>query len=143
MQTRKGAGDAVYVYELQAGSWTEAAVLRSPSPTGLDGNGGAFGLNLDLAGDTLVVGESELTSSSGSNPDRGAAYIFRREDDAWGTDPIQSLAASEGSASDAFGARVAIDDMTVVVGAFLDDTANGTNSGSAYVFNVTPDDGII
>ena len=47
------------------------------------------------------------------------------------------LTASDGAAVDWFGISVAIAGDTIVVGAYGDDTDNGTNSGSAYVFTRT------
>jgi len=44
------------------------------------------------------------------------------------------LMASDGAADDLFGSSVAISGDTIVVGAREDDTENGTNSGSAYVY---------
>ena len=54
------------------------------------------------------------------------------------------LTASDAAAGDQFGLSVSIDGDTAVVGAFLDDDA-GTNSGSAYVFELgelTPQEAI-
>ena len=47
---------------------------------------------------------------------------------------VAHLFASDGAASDIFGVSVAISGDTAVVGAGDDDTAGGTNAGSAYVF---------
>ena len=44
------------------------------------------------------------------------------------------LTASDGLRGDEFGISVAVDGDTAVIGAYLDDTTNGDNSGSAYVF---------
>ena len=44
------------------------------------------------------------------------------------------LTAPSGSASDEFGVSVALDNNTALVGSYLDDD-NGTDSGSAYLFN--------
>ena len=44
------------------------------------------------------------------------------------------LTASDGATSDLFGASVAVDGETVVVGAFNDDFGSGPGQGSAYVF---------
>ena len=47
------------------------------------------------------------------------------------------LTASDGAATDYFGISVSIDGDTAVIGAYLDDD-NGYNSGSAYIFPLTP-----
>ena len=44
------------------------------------------------------------------------------------------LTASDGAATDYFGRSVSVSGDTAVVGAHYDDTAGGTNAGSAYVF---------
>ena len=52
-------------------------------------------------------------------------------------DPIfedARLTASDGATNDFFGASVAVDGDTVVVGAFNDDVGSGPGQGSAYVF---------
>ena len=50
---------------------------------------------------------------------------------------VPKLLASDGAASDQFGQSVAVSGDTVVVGAFFDDD-QGTDSGSAYVFELGP-----
>ena len=49
---------------------------------------------------------------------------------------IQKIAPSDGAQSDWFGASVAMDGNLAVIGSYLDDD-NGTDSGSAYVFDIT------
>ena len=90
-------------------------------------NGGVspdqFGASVDIAGDVVVVGAPQDESSV------GAAYIFGRDvggNDNWGL--IKMI--SEGSGNADFGASVAIDGSTLVVGAPFQDNAVGT----AYIF---------
>jgi uncharacterized repeat protein (TIGR01451 family) len=64
--------------------------------------------------------------------DRGAAYPLT-------IDPLvvteqAHLFASDGEAGDSFGISVALAGDTALVGAFGDDTAGGSDAGSAYVF---------
>ena len=70
-------------------------------------------------------GDDELGSTS------GAAYVFVRSGDTWNQQA--KLLAADGQSSDKFGASVAIDRDTVVVGSAFDDDF-GSSSGSAYVF---------
>ena len=73
--------------------------------------------------------------------DSGSAYIFERPGTGWaGTIyEVAKLLASDGAADDQLGTSVSISRDTVAVGTPLDDD-NGTNSGSAYVFE-KPGDG--
>ncbi len=65
-------------------------------------------------------------------------------------DQLFKLLPDDGAAIDQFGYGVAISGITAIVGAGADDNENGTNSGSAYLFDTTtgaqiakllPDDG--
>ena len=62
----------------------------------------------------------------------GAAYVFFRADGDWA--PRAKLVPSDGAAYDEFGWSVAIDGLTVVVGAWLANGPLGSNQGAAYVF---------
>ena len=55
-----------------------------------------------------------------------------------GTTENVKITASDGAASDSFGRSVAVGSGRIVVGAYQDDD-NGTNSGSAYIFNLPED----
>ena len=48
------------------------------------------------------------------------------------------LGASDGADQDVFGTAVAVDDWTVLVGAYMDDTAAGANTGAAYIYTPEP-----
>ena len=86
-----------------------------------------------IAGDTIVVGASDDDNDNGTNS--GSAYVFTRTGTTW-TEQAK-LTASDGAAVDYFGRSVAIAGDTIVVGAYLMMTDNGTSSGSAYVFTRT------
>ena len=62
----------------------------------------------------------------------GSAYVFVRNGTSWSEQA--HLFASDGASGDNFGVSIAISGDTIVVGAIFDDTAGGTNAGSAYVF---------
>ncbi|MFC1919997.1 hypothetical protein ACFLWX_04320 [Chloroflexota bacterium] len=90
-----------------------------------------------VSGDTIVVGALSITN------DRGAAYVFERNQGEVGnwvkvkklTSPAK-LFLSDGvtsSANDLFGAFVSISGDTIVVSAHCDDD-KGECSGAAYVF---------
>ena len=93
-----------------------------------DGSGfDHFGNSVAVDGDTVVVG---ARFGDGVSTDTGSAYVFRWNGTDWAE---HKLTASDGAGSDWFGASVAVDGDTVVVGAYLDDD-DGSSSGSAYVF---------
>jgi hypothetical protein len=63
--------------------------------------------------------------------------VFEKSDDgAWAQ--AAKLVAADGAMNDKFGKSVSVSGSTIVVGAFLDDD-NGSNSGSAYVFEKSDD----
>ncbi len=90
--------------------------------------GSAFGWDVDISGDTLVVGAPWYSS------DRGAAYVFVRSGASWVHQA--TLQAPAPAAGDEFGYSVAIDGDIIVVGAPWDVGAHGM-SGSAYAFRRT------
>ncbi len=109
-------------------------------------NGGAdfdnFGVSVAISGTTAVVG---AWHDNDNGPYSGSAYLF----DTTTGRQIAKLLATDGAAVDEFGFSVAISGATAIVGAILDDD-NGTESGSAYLFDTTtgrqlfkllPDDG--
>ncbi|CAL6361960.1 unnamed protein product [Bathycoccus prasinos] len=94
-----------------------------------------FGYSVAISDGTIVVGaiwDDDKGSSSGS------AYVFEKSDssDATSWTQVKKLTADDGAASDGFGVSVAISDGTIVVGAYFDDD-KGSNSGSAYVFEMS------
>jgi hypothetical protein len=93
-------------------------------------NGAAFhnfGKSVAISGATVVVG----SSGGGPNGNQGAAYVFVRNGTSWYQQAI--LTASDGADGAGFGASVAIDGNTAVVGAPGALGPNG-NQGAAYVF---------
>ncbi len=101
-----------------------------------------FGVSVAISGTTCIVG-ARNHDDNGTNS--GAAYLF---DTTMGRQ-IAKLLASDGAAFDWFGQSVAVSGATAIVGALFDGD-NGTESGSAYLFDATtgaqiakllPDDG--
>ena len=92
------------------------------------GAGAQYGYSVAIDGSTMVVGaRHDGTTASQA----GAAFVYVRSGSTWTQQAI--LLASDGNTSDEFGAAVAINGDTIVVGAYRDDAAFA-NSGSAYVF---------
>lgn len=139
---------AAYVFVYSAGAWSQQAYIKASNT----GAGDQFGSSVAISGDTLVVGAwQERSNATGVNGDEannsrsgaGAVYVFVRNGETWTQQAY--LKASNTSTSDFFGASVAIDGESVVVGAFGEDSnATGVNgdqsdnsitlSGAAYVF---------
>lgn len=126
---------AAYIFERNAGgpdNWGEVAKLIASDSEADDWLGGW----VDINGDTVVV---STTFDNVGGTDSGSAYIFNRNTggaDNWGE--VTKLTASDGVDQDWFGFTAEVSGDTVVIGAPLDDD-NNTDSGSVYVFNLSPD----
>ncbi|MEM7532242.1 MAG: hypothetical protein AAF639_08700 [Chloroflexota bacterium] len=109
-------GGNAYVFKhVGGGHWQEVAKIR--------------GQSVAIDGDIIVTGQPYENGT-------GAAYVYARNyggADQWGQ--IATLTASDAVMGDwdEFGKAVDISGDTIVVGAHYDDP-NGSNSGSAYVF---------
>ncbi len=88
-----------------------------------------FGTSVAVSGNMAVVG---ACGNDGNGTHSGSAYLF---DTTTGLQ-VTKLLPNDGATGDHFGWSVAISGTTAVVGAYLDDD-NGTNSGSAYLFDTT------
>jgi hypothetical protein len=91
-----------------------------------------FGAAVATSRDTAVIGALNDNNEHGVNA--GSAYVFVRNPVTEQWTQSQRLSAADGTASDYFGNAVAIDNDTIVVGAYLD---GASSSGSAYVFRRT------
>ncbi len=87
---------------------------------------GTFGQAVAVSGNLAVIG----TDSQDNGPASGSAYVF----DVNTGQRVAKLLPGDGAAGDQFGAAVAIDGNTVLVGAPYDDDF-GPGSGSVYVFD--------
>jgi esterase/lipase superfamily enzyme len=88
-----------------------------------------FGESVAISGNYAIVGTRY--DDDGGN-ESGSAYIFNVTTG----EQLHKLTASDAYANDYFGFSVAISGNYAIVGAYQDDD-NGTDSGSAYIFNVT------
>ncbi len=118
---------AVYLFDRDQGgadNWGQIAKLTASDANDND----LFGLSVAISGDTVLVGALFDDDAAGS------AYRFERNEggaNSWGE--FQKFTASEAEAGDRFGASVAINGVTAVVGVPFDDDKRPF-SGSAYVF---------
>ncbi len=88
-----------------------------------------FGVSIAIDNGVVAVGAHFHVHNG---PDSGSAYLFNASTGA----QIVELLPSDAEADDRFGVSIAIDNGVVAVGAWLDDD-NGTDSGSAYLFNAS------
>lgn len=90
-----------------------------------------FGSTLSLDGDVAIIGAYGNDDSGESS---GSAYVF----DLAGRQELRKLTALDAAAGDEFGWSVAMSGNLAVIGAPFDDDAGvGSDSGSAYLFNVS------
>ena len=88
------------------------------------------GIRLDPPVAPTPSGPSKFVVGAIGDNSQGAVYVYNTD----GTGE-QKITASDGADNDRFGDSVAATDNHIVVGAYLDDDS-GSNSGSAYVYNL-------
>lgn len=123
-QTDQGAA---YVFVRNGSTWTQQAKLFDPQGAALD----HFGTAVALSGDTALIGAPQ------GDGGKGAAYVFVRNGTAqsatWTRQ--QKLTATDGFTGAQFGAAVALDGHTALIGAYEQAIApTNAVSGAAYVF---------
>jgi len=92
--------------------------------------GDEFGISVAVCGNTVVVGASELNSST-----LGAAYVFVEGTGGWSSmTQTAILTASDATSGELFGSFVACDGNTVVVGAPHATVGANSYQGEAYIF---------
>ncbi len=121
---------AAFVFERNTGgldAWNLVATLTASDGAAYD----AFGISVDVDGDTVVVGACRCGSIHASGA--GAAYVFRRNAggaDSW--EQVKILTPSDTATYDSFGGAgcVAVDGDRIAVGA----PGMTSNQGAAYLF---------
>ena len=111
---------SAYLFDVTSGN--QLAKL-TPSDTTA---GDRFGASVAISGNTALVGAYVNDDGAGS------AYLF----DITTGNQIAKITATDAVSGDQFGVSVAISGNTALVGAYADDDG-GSNSGSAYLFDVT------
>ncbi|MEZ5470283.1 MAG: hypothetical protein R3E90_00745 [Marinicella sp.] len=124
-----GSG-AVLVWEFDGINWQQVAMLQV---LGVD-DYIEFGISVSLSGDRALIG-APYDNENGERS--GAAYVFDFNGNNW----IQSakLTATDAEAYDYFGSSVSLSEDRALVGFHFDDS-NGSDSGSAYVFEYNGND---
>ena len=125
-----GSGSAyLYQYNPNTGLWDETKITAGDAAAG-----DRFGYSVAISGNNALVG-AYLDDDNGSNS--GSAYLYQYNPDTNAWDETK-ITASDGASPDNFGYSVAISGNNALVGAYLDDD-NGSNSGSAYLYQYNPD----
>ena len=118
--------DAAYVHE--SFSTVGVGTTENMKITASDGAASdRFGWSVAVGSGRIVVG-AYLDDDNGSAS--GSAYIYDLDGN-----QLAKITASDGAADDYFGISVAVGSGRIVVGALFDDD-NGTDSGSAYIFDL-------
>lgn len=119
---------AVYVYSNRYAYYYEPKQrLTASDGAGGDRFGGALAID-----DTVIVIGSPL-DDIGASPDQGSAYIFGSSGGGWVEQA--HLIAADGESDDYYGASVAVDRNTIVIGApGGNQGANFLTVGAAYVY---------
>jgi hypothetical protein len=112
---------AAYVFTRAGTTWTQQTRLATTDAAVINDN---FGSSAAVAGDTAIVG------AVGKESFRGAAYVFTRTGTVW--TQTAKLTASSPADGDRFGASIALDGDTAVVGA-----SNRNSRGAIFVFQRT------
>ena len=107
--------------------------LDNPNPFGT-GDNDLFGNKIGISDTHAIVG-TYLEDELGANQS-GKAYIYNLATGAL-VHTLDNPNAYSIPTSDYFGISVDIDGNNAIVGAYLEDEAGVTNSGKAYIFNVT------
>jgi FG-GAP repeat len=135
-----------YVFQLSGGTWSGPTVLSAADATSF----AQFGNGVSVSGNSIAVAAN---AGAGATAFSGAAYVFVNDNGVWRQKA--KLFANDGMDFDSFGQSIAINGMTVVVGA-NNHTAPGAafGTGAAYAFRpgdaggwrqiaeVSPSDGI-
>ena len=114
---------SVYVFDITSG--LELGKLTASDGAAFD----LFGEAVAISGNYALIGAPEDNDNGASS---GSVYVF----DLTTYQQVHKLTASDGAEGDRFGCAVALDGTMALVGSSSDDDG-GTNSGSAYVFDIT------
>ncbi len=126
-----GASGKAYIYNVTTGQLLYT--LNNPNAYSTGAND-SFGSSVAISGNYAIVGASFEEDAGGT--ESGKAYIFNVTTGAlvW---TLNNPTAYSTSSGDYFGRSVAISGNYAIVGAYFEDDAGGTESGKAYIYNVT------
>lgn len=117
--------EAACVFTGTQSDWSRQGTLH---PDDVDPDG-RFGTAVALAGETALIG---APTEEGNEESMGAAYIFKREDGNW--QQRVKFRPDDLDSSDLFGAHLALEGGTALVGGSRDGDSDG-GAGSVYAFS--------
>ena len=122
---------AVYVYKRDGDQWKQQAKLLADDA----GVKNRFGWDCAISENTIVVGAPLAAAPARLS---GAAYVFKRQGDAWAQ--VVKITPEDGDGGDSFGVSVDVSKSRIIVGANKDENeVKKRNSGSAYIFQLIGD----
>lgn len=125
-----GDEDIAFVFEQGSGDdWSHAGTLTPPTNPSDDQRNFGDAVTIDATTRTAIVGAFREDTNGLENT--GAAFVYTEDDGSWEFDT--TLTPANPSDGDRFGAAVALEDTTVLIGAPFNEDA-GTDAGAAYVF---------
>ena len=119
---------SAYVFTRSNGVWSFQQRLTAPDGVPSD----AFGCSVAVSGDMAVVGARLDTFNS--NYQEGSAYFFTRADGVWTFRQKLTAPNGLGLPADAYGSAVALNENTLVVGAYMADVGHLPNHGTVYIY---------
>jgi hypothetical protein len=134
-QTSSNDG-ALYLFKEPSTGWADTTETQKLFASDAE-SGDALGFQVSINGG-YVIGSAPNDDDSGTSA--GSAYLFKNTGSVWAQQA--KLLASDGASNDYFGWSASISGTTALVGAYADDTTNGIDAGSAYIFdymNFPPD----
>lgn len=117
---------AVYIFGRVAGEWVRQAKLLAPDADAYD----AFGAEVALEGDTLVVGAPNYSRAPFNY--QGAAYVFVRDAQGWHYQ--QKLLETTQQSDGHFGGAIALNQNTLAVSSGHRWYGNLYGAGAVYLF---------
>jgi len=129
------ASGAVYAHEFKDGAWVRTQAIVPPDVWWAD----AYGIDLDLDGDTLIVGSYNATALTGISA--GGAYVYDYDGEGWVE--TARFVPPEPVGRSGFGRTVQLDDGVALVTqrqgvyVFAEDAG-----GWSWVQKLTPPDGV-
>ena len=119
------SGGAVYQFEQSRGEWKQTQKFSATPGVSLS----LFGADMDVSKNgTLLVGAYATSNYS------GAAYFFNFRNGTW----MQrvKLTASDSSAGSVFGYYAALDENTILIGAYTAQVGSNSKQGAAYFYTI-------
>ncbi len=114
-----------YIYERIGNVWTYIKRIYASNFS----QSASFGSAVSISGDTIVVGAQSADINTSNS---GSAYIFVKSGGVWPT--TETLILGGSAAFDEFGASIAVNGNTVVVGGRSADPSGVSGAGAAWIY---------